>query len=57
MKLANGITKADIEDLCDKWAQFLLSHFPKEHDIRWEDTNFYKWMRSRHWVCPCHSLD
>lgn len=46
---------------CDKHAQFLLAHFPKElafepSGLTWKDTSFYKWMLDRHPVSQTISV-
>lgn len=38
--------KEEVEARCLKWAQFLLAHFPKESEIRWQDTGFAAWLQS-----------
>lgn len=44
-----GVTvKEEVEARCHKWAQFLLAHFPKESEIKWQDTEFAAWLQAAH---------
>jgi hypothetical protein len=43
--------REEAEELCHKWAPFLINHFPKEGGFDWEETDFYKWMIDAHPVC------
>jgi len=42
--VGNGITRDEVEALYRKWAPFFVSHFPKELDFRWDETQFSKWI-------------
>ncbi|KAK3391981.1 hypothetical protein B0T20DRAFT_472731 [Sordaria brevicollis] len=44
-----GVTVIEeVEARCHKWAQFLLAHFPKESEIKWEETEFAAWLQAAH---------
>lgn len=44
-----GVTVIEeVEARCHKWAQFLLAHFPKESEIKWQDTEFAAWLQAAH---------
>ncbi|KAK1775806.1 hypothetical protein QBC45DRAFT_382603 [Copromyces sp. CBS 386.78] len=44
-----GVTlKEEVEARCHKWAKFLLAHFPKELEIKWQDTEFAAWLQAAH---------
>ena len=38
----------EVEARCHKWAKFLLAHFPKELEIKWQDTEFAAWLQAAH---------
>jgi hypothetical protein len=52
VKAGDGIVRDEVEALCHKWAEFLLAHFPKEVDLKWDDVLFAKWLRDSHPVSP-----
>lgn len=48
----DGLTLLDAKQRVQKHAMFLISHFPKEQDINWQNTSLTKWLRSQNEVCP-----
>lgn len=46
--VGDGVTRDEVEARCHKWAQFLIAHFPKEVDVKWESTLFSKWIHQSH---------
>ncbi|KAK4189624.1 hypothetical protein QBC35DRAFT_379721 [Podospora australis] len=52
VRVGNGIVRDEVEELCHKWAEFLIAHFPKENvddDFQgWEGTLFAKWLKAAH---------
>lgn len=55
--VGDGMFREEAEELCHKWAPFLINHLPKEGGFNWEETDFYKWLIDAHPVCsPLHNL-
>ncbi|KAK0664440.1 hypothetical protein QBC41DRAFT_233908 [Cercophora samala] len=48
VKIGSGIVRDEVEALCSKWAEFLISHFRKEEDFGWKLTPFAQWLVSKH---------
>ncbi|KAK3378515.1 hypothetical protein B0H63DRAFT_525738 [Podospora didyma] len=46
--VGDGVLRDEVEARCHKWAKFLIGHFPKEIDLNWEETLFFKWMHQSH---------
>lgn len=46
VRIGDGIVRHEAEALCNKWAPFLISHFDKEEDLDWTDTDFAKSLRN-----------
>ncbi|KAK0636216.1 hypothetical protein B0T17DRAFT_482119 [Bombardia bombarda] len=40
----DGVVLHEAVERCHKWAKFMISHFPKENSIEWDDTPFAKWI-------------
>ncbi|KAK4172462.1 hypothetical protein QBC36DRAFT_314808 [Triangularia setosa] len=51
VKVGSGIVRDEVEALCDKWAEFFISHFRKEDQFDWKSTPFAQWLISKHPVC------
>lgn len=51
IRAGDGILRNEVEALCHKWAEFLISHFNREVDLDWNPTLFAKQLRERHPVC------
>ncbi|KAK3326319.1 hypothetical protein B0H66DRAFT_617285 [Apodospora peruviana] len=45
LTVGDGVFRDEVEARCKKWAQFLISHFPKEAELLWDNTDFAKWLR------------
>ncbi|KAL1838861.1 hypothetical protein VTJ49DRAFT_2114 [Mycothermus thermophilus] len=45
VRVGNGILREEAEALCHKWAEFLISHFTREKNFKWDPTPFAKQMR------------
>ncbi|KAK4670356.1 uncharacterized protein QC763_210970 [Podospora pseudopauciseta] len=48
VKIGSGIVRDEVEALCDKWAEFFISHFKKENQLDWKPTRFAQWLISKH---------
>ncbi|KAK0739832.1 hypothetical protein B0T21DRAFT_382779 [Apiosordaria backusii] len=48
VKVGSGIVRDEVEALCDKWAEFFISHFRKEDQFDWKPTVFAHWLTSKH---------
>ncbi|RKU41870.1 hypothetical protein DL546_002523 [Coniochaeta pulveracea] len=48
LDVGDGIFREEAEELCHKWAPFLISHLPKEGAFNWEETDFYRWLIDAH---------
>ncbi|KAK4464811.1 hypothetical protein QBC42DRAFT_36679 [Cladorrhinum samala] len=48
LRVGNGIVRDEVEDLCHKWAEWMIAHFPREVDLDWSNTQFAKWLQESH---------
>lgn len=52
LAVGDGSVRSEVEQRCRDHAEFLLAHFHKETEFKWEHTSFCRWMESQYPVSP-----